>query len=89
MTVIGIPTIFVGSLILRQARQADIFNPSHFAGEYAEELCVGIITGGAVLVGRGISIDINGSSRKKIIKAQLTKFYDTTYIPSVGIIITF
>ncbi len=89
LTVVGIPAIFSGSLILRQSRQADIFNSSLFTGEHLEQIGLGVITGGVVLIGIGVPLSFTGNSRKKILNARISGFYGTSYIPSVGIIINF
>jgi hypothetical protein len=48
-----------------------------------------LIGGGALTTVIGIPLLIVGGNRKYLIKGQLAKFNDTSYIPSIGIIIYF
>lgn len=90
MIISGITAIIVGEIIYqigeREYEPGGIldfgFNDKMFYG--------GVIIGvGAISSGIGIPLWIVGGNRKYLIKGQLAKFNDTSYIPSIGIRITF
>lgn len=90
MTSIGIVAIIVGEVIYqigeREYEPGGIidfgFNDKMFYG--------GVIIGvGAISSGIGIPLWMVGGNRKYLIKGQLAKFDDISYIPSIDIIINF
>ncbi len=90
MTISGIAAIIVGEVIYqigeRKYEPGGIidfgFNDKMFYG--------GVIIGvGAISSGIGIPLWMVGGNRKYLIKGQLAKFDDISYIPSIDIIINF
>jgi hypothetical protein len=89
LTIIGVAEIIVGGVIYHNGKEEYV---PHFLDFGLNDKMVwgGILIGsGALSTSVGIPIWIVGGNRKYIIKGQLTKFNDTSYIPSIGIKITF
>jgi hypothetical protein len=92
LIIVGVPTFIVGGVIVLGALGEEIvriitFSPDHSwsAGDTGAVIaCIGAVS---TLV--GIPLGLTGNERKSSITLQLAKFNDTSYIPSIGIRITF
>jgi hypothetical protein len=90
MTISGITAIIVGEVIYLNGEGEYEPNGIIDFGFNDKMFCGGIIIGvGAISTGIGIPLWMVGGYRKYLIKGQLAKFNDTSYIPSIGIRITF
>ena len=92
MTTIGIVAIIGGGITYQIGSEKYAASSTGFhLFNFNNEMLVGgfLIGGGALSTGIGIPLWIVGGNRKNIITAQLAKFNGTSYIPSIGIKITF
>ena len=91
MTTVGIAAMIGGGITYNIGSDKFASSTGFHIFNFNDEMLVGgiLIGGGALTSILGIPIWIVGGNRKYIIKGQLAKFNDTSYIPSIGIRITF
>ena len=92
LTMVGIAATTVGTLVYKGGKEENKTNPSYYLkGVPNSRMIEGevIIAFGIITDLIGIPLWAVGSSRKKTISFQLTKFNDTSYIPSVEITFNF
>jgi len=91
LTIIGIPVIICGSIVMYNTSNEGFYQHEF---EHNVDIAARFLGGclitflGIGLEGAGIPILASGASRKHIISVQLEKF-NTSYIPSIGIRINF
>lgn len=88
LTLVGIAATTVGTIVYKRGKEENENNPSYYLKDVPNSRMIEgelIIAFGIITDLIGIPLWAVGGSRVRTISFQLTKFNDTSYIPSVGI----